>query len=243
VAAVCRSVILLEAGKPDSAQRQSERFFAAGTHVAPAGLLLVDELDRRSRPVPLAKTLRRLVEMAPDEPILQARWGGVCLARGDTVLAAQCAEEVARRRGDFVAATRRLIRAYGRWERWADAIVLLYRLAPRVDTPSEYAAVQRDLGFAALGVGDTLQARLSWEEAQTWRPSREVRDALAFLRVLRDLPPEEAARRAGARAEHALGWNLGPSPQIVRRLEELRVNRESCRVRALRSAEWRRGEW
>lgn len=241
VAAACRCVLLLVADQPDSAQRQANLFFGAGTHLAPGGLLILDELDRRSRAVQVGKVIRRLAEAAPDEPVIQARWGGISLVRGDTAQAARCAEETAHRRGDFVAATRRLIRTYGRWERFSDATVLLYRLAPRVDTPAEYAAVQRDLGFAALGAGDTLQARVSWQEADRWGSTREIRDALAFLRRLRDLPSDQREPRATARAQDALGWSLTPSPQLVRRLEEMRLGRESCLVHPDRAAEWSRG--
>jgi hypothetical protein len=147
-----------------------------------------------------------------------------------------CREEVARRRGDFVEAMRRMARAFARWERIPDAVVLLYRLAPRAETASEYAAIHRELGFAALGLGDTLQARVSLSEAAAWAPTREIADARRLLEILRAGPEEASRARARARAEQALGWELAPSPPALAALERMRMAGESC---VARGAAWR----
>jgi tetratricopeptide (TPR) repeat protein len=238
VAATCHSVIQLETDQPDSARAWADRFFAAGGYVGPGALVIAEELDRGGRLIAAMHVMQEAVARAPDEAILQARLGAMDLIRGDTTGAAQCEEAVARLHGDFIGAARRTVRLYARWERIPEAVVLLYRLAPRAETPSEYAAIQRDLGFAALGLGDTLQARVSLREAETWRPTREVRDALQLLRRLEEESPEQRQARARARAEEALGWKLAPSPAALMRLDSLRRNDRSCLIDS-RDRDWR----
>lgn len=228
IARICEAYLALGRGAADSAEVHFAHYLATASDPVPGALLIADEWERRRRGDLAAGVVRRTLERAPGEALLHARLAAMHLARGDTARAAAALEELARRQGSLVPPARELAHLYGCHDRLGDAVALLYRLAPRVDTPSEYATVHCELGCALLLLGDTLQARASFAEA--WQHG----DA-ALTRAILDLPsgpagPEARAwlPRAGEVAARVLkGWTFGSAAQVRARLQGMRDRGET----------------
>ena len=228
IARICDAYLALGRGAADSAEVHFAHYLATAVDPVPGALLLADEWERRRRGDLAAGILRRTLERAPDEALLYARQAAMHLARGDTTRAGAALEELSRRQGSIVPPARELAHLYGRHDRLGDAVALLFRLAPRVDTPAEYATVHCELGCALLLLGDTLEARASFAEA--WQHG----DA-TLTRAILDLPPGSGGpeartwlSRAGDVAARVLkGWTFGSAAQVRTRLQGMRERGES----------------
>lgn len=233
IRAACLAYLALERGAPDSAKVLFDRYLEIAGDPVPGSLLLADEWDRRRRADLAGGIVRRALERAPGEALLHARLAAMHLARGDTIRANAALEQAAWRQGALVPVARDLAHLYGRHARLGDALSLLFRLAPRADTPAEYAAVQCELGVALLASGDTLESRAALREAWS-RGDREV--VRAMLQVSpEDGGPESAAwlRRAGeASARILAGWDFSSAPAARVRLAQMREHGETSTLRS-----------